>query len=89
MQGLLGTVLAQLGFYACAAFIVGATFLGVIPALFIHEELRKVNLGLFFELFTTLKLRRAQSDQLKKPRGVVKAGPAVIDGDKSESAMKM
>jgi predicted MFS family arabinose efflux permease len=40
--GVIATILAERNFYVCAGFITGLTLLGVLPAFFIEEELRKV-----------------------------------------------
>jgi len=42
--GILGTILIEQGFYPCCGFIAVATLFGLIPSLFISEELRKVQM---------------------------------------------
>jgi MFS family permease len=49
--GLLGTILAEKGFFECSSFIIAATLIGMIPGLFISEELRKVSMKQFYTFF--------------------------------------
>jgi hypothetical protein len=77
----LGTVLAEIGFYHCASFIAGTTLLGVLPALFINEELRKVNLTSFYNYFnSTVKLKKAKSNTLQLHRAISGLPKETIQG---------
>jgi len=44
MFGMAGTFLAEKGFYQCCGFIAAATLIGMLPSLFVNEELRKVGM---------------------------------------------
>lgn len=49
--GFVGTILGEKGFFECSSFIIVATMLGMIPGLFISEELRKVSMQQFYAFF--------------------------------------
>lgn len=73
--GIMGTLLAEKGFYPCASFIAIATLIGVIPAFFISEELRKVHMSSFYKFFNKVSLRRQRSNMEKISRMSVTASP--------------
>ena len=54
--GVLGTIIAEVGFFYCASFITFVTFLGVLPAFFIVEELRKINMTSFYHFFNKVSM---------------------------------
>lgn len=58
--GFLGTILAEKGFFHCEIFISGATILGMIPCLFVTEELRKVSMKQFYTFFNQRRLTRGR-----------------------------
>ncbi len=49
--GFIGTILAEKGFYYCCSFIVFGTLIGMVPCLFVREELRKVSMKSFYTYF--------------------------------------
>jgi hypothetical protein len=56
--GIFGTLLAETsdpksteGFYKCMSFIALASLIGMLPALFVNEELRKVSMKNFYQYF--------------------------------------
>ena len=59
--GFLGTILAEQGFFECSSFIIAATLIGMIPGLFISEELRKVSMKQFYTFFNHRKQFRKQT----------------------------
>ena len=64
--GIFGTLLAETddpkstqGFYKCMSFIACASLLGMLPAFFVNEELRKVSMKNFYQFFATTQRHRA------------------------------
>ena len=64
--GIFGTLLAETsdpksteGFYKCMSFIALASLIGMLPALFVNEELRKVSMKNFYQFFATAQKCRA------------------------------
>lgn len=82
--GIFGTLLAETddpksteGFYKCMSFIASASLLGMLPALFVNEELRKVSMKNFYQFFATTQRSRAikthheevEAEDLPSPSG--------------------